>query len=297
MRLTNVASLLMALILVFGGPIGSGQTQPERVVFAVWPGQKGKKPDAPILDPIVIVDGEKFRNPMAYLQENDRAKAQAEADSFSKAYLVAGRKYSMLFGGGNKGLITVAEEMGISCENLTATLVPPVPSANGQKALAVTSTNGIGLHENWRKSPSPEQQAAFLKLAAESLMQKGIRAISPTTIRLRNLRATRLGPDRPVTLIGSVTFMEKEAAHNLLLAAEQTDDRWSVTLSSYHVSTDLEDSVDDVQEDFVDQLDLNGKGMDDIVTISGYYESWDYSIYRLEQGAWKKVYHGGGGGC
>jgi len=38
-------------------------------------------------------------------------------------------------------------------------------------------------------------------------------------------------------------------------------------------------------------------GVDEIVTISYYYESWDYAIYKEKDGKWEKVYKGGGGGC
>lgn len=297
MRFAKLGVIPTALVLTFGAFASQPQTLPERVVFAVWPAQKGERPDAPILDPVVILDGKDFRNPMAYLQEKDTTKAQADAYLFEKKYLVAGRKYTMLFGGNDKGSIVVREASGIGCESLAATLIPPIPSANGQKALAATSTIGIGLHPNWREPPSPQQEAAFVKLTAEVLADQGVNAVAPAAVKLRNLRATKLGSDRPAALIGSVTFKAKDANHNLFLVAEQNGNRWSIVLSSYHASKDLADGVDDIEENFLDQLDLDGDGMDEIITISGYYESWDYTIYRLEQGAWKKVYQGGGGGC
>lgn len=298
MRFTDLTGLLAALIVALGLTTGgSPQIPSERVIFAVWPAQKGKRPDAPILDPIVIVDGKAFRNPMAYLQEKDTAKAQADADSFEKKYLVGGREYSMLFGGSDKGPIVIAESSSISCETLTATLVPPIPVANGQRALATTSTKGLGLHANWRELASGNQEGAFLKLASHVLSQHGAKLFVSSAIKLRNLRATKLGPDRPIALIGSVTARQKDAAHNLFLVAEQSGGQWNVALSSYHISKDLEDGVDDVEENFVDQLDLDADGMDEMITISSYYESWDYAIYKFQQGVWKKVYQGGGGGC
>lgn len=49
-------------------------------------------------------------------------------------------------------------------------------------------------------------------------------------------------------------------------------------------------------ESFVDQIDLAGVGIDEIVTISEYHESWDYSAYKFEEDVWKSANHGGGGG-
>jgi len=60
---------------------------------------------------------------------------------------------------------------------------------------------------------------------------------------------------------------------------------------------DTEDYVDDVVESFDEQIDLDASGNDEIITISYYYESWDYAIYRSRNGKWEKVYIGGGGGC
>ena len=47
----------------------------------------------------------------------------------------------------------------------------------------------------------------------------------------------------------------------------------------------------------MEQLDLDGDGTDEIVTINTYYEGWDYTIYKEQKGKWEKVCQGGGGGC
>lgn len=133
-------------------------------------------------------------------------------------------------------------------------------------------------------------------MAADFLTRQGL-AASSSAIKLRNLRSTKLAEGRPDALIGSITFREKSAVHNLFLVAEYKGEQWDLAISSYHVSKDPEDGTDNVEENFIDQLDLDADGVDEIVTISGYYESWDYTIYKAQQGTWKKVYQGGGGGC
>jgi hypothetical protein len=70
-----------------------------------------------------------------------------------------------------------------------------------------------------------------------------------------------------------------------------------VALSSYHRATDVEDGTDSKDETFVSHLDLDGDEIDEIVTTSYDYESRDYTIYRFQNGAWKSVYSGSGGGC
>ena len=68
-------------------------------------------------------------------------------------------------------------------------------------------------------------------------------------------------------------------------------------MASYHLTIDTEDYVDHVEENFVDRIDLDANRKDEITTISYYYESWDYAIYKNRNGTWEKVYTGGGGGC
>jgi len=293
----NALIAIAALLVAPSGPSVSSPSAPShRTIFAVWPGEKGKQPDAAILDPVVIIDASTFANPMQYNNE-DESHAQADFDRFLKDYLQPGQKYQLLFGGSHRGEVVVDQPAGISCETLTATLKAPVPFVNGQKALATTSVEGLGLHSNWRKPATPEQRAAFLVLAAGLLAKHGWSAASQSAIGVRNLRATKLGAGRSEALIGSVTVKEKIAIHNLFLAAEHREGRWSVILSSYHLAKDVEDGTDNVEETFLDQLDLDNDGVDEIVTISGYYESWDYAIYKEQKGTWRQVYKGGGGGC
>ena len=51
------------------------------------------------------------------------------------------------------------------------------------------------------------------------------------------------------------------------------------------------------QRDFVDQVDLDGDGVAEVIAEGFYPESNDYIIYKRRQGRWVSVYQGGGGGC
>lgn len=287
---------LSAFLLGSEAPSMPSRAAGPRIIFAVWPIEKGKQPEAPILDSIVLLEGSNFKNPMNYLNE-EQSRAQASYDAFVKDYLQPGQKYRMLFGGSGRGTITVGEPAGITCESLSATIKAPVPSVNGQRALAASSIEEFGLHPNWRTPATTEQRAEFLKLAADLLAKHGRPNVGPGLIKVDNLRATKLGIKRADALIGSISVKEKSAIHNLFLVAEQQDAQWRVILSTYHVGQDVEDGTDIVVESFVDQLDLDNDGIDEIVTISGYYESLDYTIYKEQNRIWQKVYRGGGGGC
>jgi hypothetical protein len=163
--------------------------------------------------------------------------------------------------------------------------------------LAVTTLDGIRTHANWRHIASDEQKTEFAKLAGDYLRAHGAEDIDPTKLRVPSLMATRLRQDGPGILIGSISLVEKTKIHNLFLMVQLEPSPARILLSSHHHSEDLEDRKDLQSEKFLDQLDLDGDGTDEIVTISGYYESWDYSIYREQNGEWTLAYKGGGGGC
>jgi hypothetical protein len=294
---TKVADLTLAgLSLALCSSLMYSQTPPhQRIIFAVWAAQKGKHPDAPILDPIVILEGSELRKLPEY--DYDKPKESDEAsDRFDKAYFRRGQEYPLLFGGSKLGTVVVERAEGISCVTQTAVVRTTVPVPNGQRAIAATSVQGIGLHVNWRRVTTGQERSAFLKLAGDSLTHRGAAGVVPSAIKLRNLRATKLGEGGADALIGSVTLLDKSGVHNLFLVVEQENQSWEIGIASQHDASN-EDDTSNVEENFLDQLDLNSDGTDEIVTISGYYESWDYSIYRNEQSKWKKVYQGGGGGC
>jgi hypothetical protein len=207
------------------------------------------------------------------------------------------RDKNTLFGGSEIGAVDVEAAVGISCESLTATVRPAVPLPNAQRALAATSIQGLRLHTNWRQPNTTGQRSEFLNAAAAYLTKKGVTGVLPSAIKLRNLRLTKVRLDGPNALVGSITFKDSTTKRNLFLVLGQGETHWDVDMASYHVTKDLEDYVDEAEEDFVDQLDLDSDGVDEIVTISYYYESWDYAIYKEKDGKWEKVYKGGGGGC
>jgi hypothetical protein len=294
---TKLATLtLVTLSLVPPGSQLNSQTPPQqRILFAVWAAQKGKQPDTPLLDPIVILEGSELRKLPEY--DYDKQKESDEAsDRFEKTYFGPGQEYPLLFGGSKLGVLVVDKAVGISCVSQTASVRTTVPVPNGQKALAATSLQGIGLHANWRKPPTPEQQSSFLKVASDFLTHQRVASAAAPAIKVRNLRATRLGEKGSEALVGSVSLLDESGVHNLFLLVEQKSQDWEIGIAAQH-DANSEDSPSDVEENFLDQLDLDSDGIDEIVTISGYYESWDYSIYRKEESKWKKVYQGGGGGC
>jgi hypothetical protein len=152
----KIAALsLVALVFARWTYSANPQVEPPRkMLFAVWPGQKSKQPDSPILDPIAVVSKSDFKEPLKYGDAQGK-EAERLYVAFERKYLSAGQKYPLLFGGHDVGVVEVQAAVGISCESLTATLKEPVPLLNAQKALAASSIEGFNIHPNWRQQNTP----------------------------------------------------------------------------------------------------------------------------------------------
>jgi len=287
-----VPFLTVPVLLTISFPQKPEAPKAERILFAVWGPREDKPPRAFVLDPIARIKGATLTAPLP-----EGKDAEAASDKFAKVYFVPGRTYPLLFGGSELGSITVEKADDVGCEGQTATSKASRPTPLGLDALAVTTLDGIRTHDNWRHVASEEQRSAFVRLARDYLKGHGAKIFTLEKLKIPSMRATRLKPDGPDTLIGNVILAEKAKIHDLFLVIQVQPGKTQTLLASYHVSNDSEDRTDRQQEKFLDQLDLDGDGKDEIVTMSGYYESWDYAIYREQNGEWKLVYKGGGGGC
>ncbi|HEX9232869.1 MAG TPA: hypothetical protein VF863_00520 [Candidatus Acidoferrum sp.] len=197
-QLAKIAGPTIITFALFlgGAAVHSQSGSPGRMLFAVWPGQTGKQPDSPILDPVALVTASGFDEPLKYGSAEGK-EAEAIYDTFEKAYLNSGQKYPLLFGGSEIGAVDVEAAVGISCESLTATVRPSVPLPNAQRALAATSIQGLRLRTNWRQPNTTGQRSEFLNAAAAYLTKKGVTGVLPSAIKLRNLRLTKVRLDGP----------------------------------------------------------------------------------------------------
>jgi hypothetical protein len=245
-----------------------------------------------VLDPIARIKGTTLAAPLPAGKD-----AEAASVNFEKIYFVPGTTYPLLFGGSVLGSITVEKPESISCEAETATAKLSKPAPLGLDALAVSTLQGIRTHDNWRHVAPEEQRTEFVRLASDYLKAHGAETLTLENLKIPSLRATRLKPGGPDLLIGNIALAEKTKVYDLFLVIQFEPGKTQTLISSFHVSNDLEDGKDRQQEKFLDQIDLDGDGTDEIVTVSGYYESWDYTIYRKQDGEWKQAYKGGGGGC
>jgi hypothetical protein len=111
-----------------------------------------------------------------------------------------------------------------------------------------------------------------------------------------NVTATDLDRDGRFELIGSFLAGKNDVgstSYTLFLIMEPAGDGLKTAWEWFHKGA--EDAYED--RHFVDQLDFDGDGVGEVVAMGSYYESNDYIIYKRQQGRWRPIYKGGGGGC
>jgi hypothetical protein len=149
-----------------------------------------------------------------------------------------------------------------------------------------------------------------MSLVRDTYRQKG----APTALIPRaeaiNLTASDLDGDGQAELIGSFVVKKRggdQARYILFLVAEPEGKGYRPALTEYHQLTNKDASgglsLDELigagtfVERLVDQLDLDGDGTAEIITVSNSLEGVGYTFYKKQQGKWQQTFESGGYRC
>jgi hypothetical protein len=109
-----------------------------------------------------------------------------------------------------------------------------------------------------------------------------------------NLTASDLDRDGKAELVGSFRAVGTDYTnYALFIIFEPAGGKFKAALTWYHKGAEATAA----DRRLVDQLDLDGDGVSEVIAEGHYYESNDYFIYKKQRGQWRSVYQGGGGGC
>jgi hypothetical protein len=261
----------------------------ETVVFAV------KKYDMAQMEPVVIVRRGAYVKPP--IDESDVTGGDIEAQSkrFIGEYFRPARKYRLLFGGGESGTVAVEKYLEPGCVGMVAEVKTETQARLGGEvqALAVSSDT-VGRGASSRRAPTEAERASALELARAALARNGVPAALVKKMETLNLTASDLDRDGRAELVGSFRSVAADYTnYALFMIFEPAGEKFKAALTWYHKG--VEATAADRR--FVDQLDLDGDGVSEVIAEGHYYESNDYFIYKKQRGQWRTVYQGGGGGC
>jgi hypothetical protein len=214
-----------------------------------------------------------------------------------KAAYKVGQEYRLFIGGKPTGYAKVEKVVPLQCSSFAG-----VFSANGDvlfsestMALATNAT-GVRSHQNLRRDPGDQESARARRIVTTEFRKSGVPDSAIADIQADRLYVTRFAEDGPAFLIGSFSLTVGAVRHDAFLIADLESSQPSPELIHHYRSSDP-DGKDSTKERFVDQLDLDGDGMDEIVVEVTGYESEGFLIYKHQGQVWTEVWSGGQGGC
>lgn len=252
----------------------------------------GKLVPQTVIDPVVVAHQGRFLPPPPPWDEGE--EPTPEVARFVKKYFAEGTNYALYFGGQKLGSAVVKKPVWIYCASLTAS----IRLEGGLQLDEDTSALALGgfeppSQESVRRAATAEERKQVLALARSMFRRRGVPRQDLKLVRLDNLVSTDLDRDGRREFAASFTVAKIKLEPTLFLVAT-SGDKLAPIFTFYHQPV----APDDRRTwEFVDQLDLDGDGLDEMILLAGGYEGWDYQIYRRRQGHWHKIYSGGGGGC
>ena len=300
-RRPYVASILAAIFLLASLSVGSTAERKalrqsgSAALFVVY----GRPGANTYMVPFVIIEGGQFKQAIAGDSDAD------EISRFTDAYYSRGKKYRVLFGGGEAGSLTVKKSnKDEECTRTSAdvALTSTARLNRNVMALATDSASLGGGARSMRRSPTAAERAALMPLVRAAFKEKGVPAALLQSFVTVNLTALDLDNDGKAELVGSFVARKMgrgAARYPLFLFAEPKGNSYGTTVLQYErfTSKDIMSGADLTAiengvyvERLVDALDLDGDGTLEVVTVRDGLEGDGYFIYKKQGGTWKQVY-------
>jgi len=252
------------------------------------------------IDPVVIVHygrNQRGRTIPAFNSPVPRECTEAQLERVENWLYKPGTLVSVFAGGEKLGSAAVHSSniKDSGCVDLSAKISY---GGTGKPRLATNTGSEIPGHVSTRRAATPAEASILRQLALEWLIDYGLDKQLLQRGRLGPVISTVLRNDAGRALAGRFDVTSKHAIHRLFAIAEQNQGRYELTLANLQIQRDVQDGTDITEREYVDQLDLDNDGLDEVVTSETHYESWSYTIWRFNTShkVWQHAYTGGGGG-
>lgn len=266
---------------------------PGTVIFAV------KKYEASVqIEPVVILRGRTYAPPPVDETDVTGGNLEAVAKRFIGEHFKPGRQFRVLFGGGEDGGVRVVKYVEPGCVGMYAEVTTDTSARLGGEVQALaTNSKTIGDGPASRRAPTEQERADALELARAAFARNGAPPALVRKMEVFNLTAADLDRDGKFELVGSFRVENNTDttfdAFTLFMIFEPGNLGLKPALTWSHRGGEAEYA----DRRLVDHADLDDDGVSEVIAEGHYYESNDYFIYKKQQGRWRVVYQGGGGGC
>ncbi len=293
---TKASALALAAGLVLLGlaPTSAAGQKAQRVpalLVAVERSDSGKVD----LDPIAYVRGRTLAEPPAGELGNDTA-----TDAFARRYFAAGRRYFTTIAGARAGMLRVRGAAEGGCAGVSgAATIEQAGSRWGPEAargIAFSDDPGEG-GVAYGRTLTPEESSRVRALVQQVYEARRVSAALIGKMQAKGSVAVTIpGQADPVLFAAyeiQTTRDQDDRVLAVLVAARKTADGYRPAFTWYgdNVEAEIE------RPEIWDVADVDADGAAEVVVKWEYYESWNYGIMRRENGRWREIYRGGGGGC
>lgn len=225
-------------------------------------------------------------------------EAQSAGTDYWQRYYLPGQRYPLFHGGMPAGSVLVKEVKPFQCEGSVAVVEADSGLRFAKRTFAVATNAQVAPHENFRRPATAQEEQLAKRVLYDFLRTKGVDLGKDPELETEQLFATRLeAASEAVSVVATFRLVETDSWHRVLLIVTESDGQPDVELLRYGRTQDLMDAMDDLHEVFADQLDLDGDGTDEVITLLTAYESMGFFIYKRHQGRWYVVHTGGQAGC
>ncbi len=271
---------VIASVAVF--VLRAGQPGSRDVLFAVSVDEKGAYSVQPVVE---LQNGRAF--------EPRVVASDTGCRDFAPQWSAAGRCYTVLFGGERVGRATVSGPSQASVKLTRAIrLAPRASGRRGDTALA-TSSPSLGREMGTRRPPEAVERAAAIEFARAEFVRRSVPARLLSRIQVVQLTASDLNRDGRQDLLGVARIdpvNDDGPVRTLFFVAEGDASGYRPALVRYHSGSGETYGL----ESLVDHLDLDGDGVDEILTVADGWEWFTYRVYSRRGGGWVRTYEGYG---
>jgi hypothetical protein len=247
-----------------------------------------------VLVPMAILRDGKLIEPVIYAQS---ANEQVNNRFIDRHYAIRS-KFEIRQAGEAKGRVQIDHFKG-GCHLAYDFVVNPTAATSWDRQhTGIAMSNSVGVpHPSFQRPTNFSERTAFIDRSRHILSSRGHKLKPNDPYTIDQLIATKAGVSGNQLLVGSISFRQDNTEYWMFEILEDVAGNWWTRIAEIHPVHDLDDYKDMKEESLVDQLDIDGDGIDEIFTYSRYYEGGSFAAYGFREGVWKNIYKSKMAGC
>lgn len=163
-----------------------------------------------------------------------------------------------------------------------------LPDRSIENMIGISSVEAVHLHENRAEQVTAEDRAAVLRAAHSELLKNKVPVVNG--IQIDSIHSARLSTIPMRSVLAGVSYTDKKHFCHLLLILDYKKGKYTVSNVYISLAKNDQDSRHIVVYDPIDQLDIDGDGVDEVLVQVTYYEGGDFFILQHKNGKWRAIY-------